>query len=573
MIEPKDNLPSDQSFSPPPPPWRQSVHSQSIPPIPPNVYATLHTAFPSGRELLKKSWEIYKSGWKKFTGLLILPFLIGLIPLIVIIILWGIASFITSVNAASPLSPPSLGMITGSIVNIILGLLGILAIIFLFIMGIIGFFSQYFLVRDLEKGITVKQAFFEGKRHFWSFILIHLLTTLVVFAGMMLFVIPGIVFSIWLSLAPFVFVVEGLRGVAALKRSKQIVRGFWWTVIFRGWFFGIVTSLPVVIVGLIIFLIFGESSAANGISGIIQMLYYIIVIPLSIVYQFFIFKNLQEIKQANPAAKENIAWWKKALVVLAIGLVPLLIVATISIVALGTAREKGRDTRRLIDIKGIQNGLEFYYLDYEGYPVVASPVVLGSDKAARLDVKGWTNSASTGDPVYMTKVPANSNPGGTDYIYASTDASGAPCMQGPTCAAYTIAFKLESGAGGYKSGDLIASPPDVITEKDKSASGLKNYQYNANVNFGSNINNGNQNINSSLFQDTDNDGLSDGTEKVLGTNLNIADTDFDGLSDGDEVNAWKTKPTNPDTDSDGFRDGDEVKSGYNPLGGGKTENN
>ena len=91
------------------------------------------------------------------------------------------------------------------------------------------------------------------------------------------------------------------------------------------------------------------------------------------------------------------------------------------------------------------------------------------------------------------------------------------------------------------------------------------------VNSNNDINDSNQNINSSLLQDAYKDGISDSLEAAYKTNPQIADTDFDGLSDGDEVNAWKTNPINPDTDGDGFRDSDEVKGGYNPLGNGKTQ--
>ena len=119
---------------------------------------------------------------------------------------------------------------------------------------------------------------------------------------------------------------------------------------------------------------------------------------------------------------------------------------------------------------------------------------------------------------------------------------------------------------------------NMITSFDMTKGYKSDFKYNEsinlNVNSGRNINaGGNKNVNSSPSNDSDKDGLSDSIEKSLGTNLNIADTDFDGLSVGDEVNTWKTKPTNPDTDGDGFRDGDEAKSGYNHLGNGKTENN
>nr|MDE7365310.1 cellulose binding domain-containing protein [Ruminococcus sp.] len=65
--------------------------------------------------------------------------------------------------------------------------------------------------------------------------------------------------------------------------------------------------------------------------------------------------------------------------------------------------------------------------------------------------------------------------------------------------------------------------------------------------------------------DSDNDGLSNYNEYLLGTNpLNI-DSDYDNLSDGDEVNIYSTDPTNPDTDSDTLFDGDEIALGLNPL--------
>ena len=63
--------------------------------------------------------------------------------------------------------------------------------------------------------------------------------------------------------------------------------------------------------------------------------------------------------------------------------------------------------------------------------------------------------------------------------------------------------------------------------------------------------------------DTDNDGLSDATEAVLGTDPNNADTDGDGLTDGDEVSMYASNPTLRDSDGDGFGDGVELGVGSN----------
>jgi len=64
--------------------------------------------------------------------------------------------------------------------------------------------------------------------------------------------------------------------------------------------------------------------------------------------------------------------------------------------------------------------------------------------------------------------------------------------------------------------------------------------------------------------DSDNDGLSNCTEKSIGTLPNDPDTDKDGLTDGAEVNTYGTNPLVADTDNDGLMDGTEI-NGSNPT--------
>jgi len=65
--------------------------------------------------------------------------------------------------------------------------------------------------------------------------------------------------------------------------------------------------------------------------------------------------------------------------------------------------------------------------------------------------------------------------------------------------------------------------------------------------------------------DTDSDGLTDGEEWVLRTDVTLEDTDFDGLADGDET-VLGTEPTVADTDGDGAIDGEDAS----PLGFGEN---
>lgn len=66
-------------------------------------------------------------------------------------------------------------------------------------------------------------------------------------------------------------------------------------------------------------------------------------------------------------------------------------------------------------------------------------------------------------------------------------------------------------------------------------------------------------------EDFDKDGLNNLEEAKFKTNPYIGDTDKDGLSDSEEVKKYNTNPIIDDTDGDGVSDGKEIEIGTNPL--------
>ena len=61
-----------------------------------------------------------------------------------------------------------------------------------------------------------------------------------------------------------------------------------------------------------------------------------------------------------------------------------------------------------------------------------------------------------------------------------------------------------------------------------------------------------------LCEDSDQDGLLDADELVLGTNPTVQDTDGDGLTDGAEMDFFNTDPLHADSDEDGISDALEL---------------
>ncbi len=121
------------------------------------------------------------------------------------------------------------------------------------------------------------------------------------------------------------------------------------------------------------------------------------------------------------------------------------LLSTLAVVALGSARQKARDSKRLSDIKQVQTALELYYTDANSYPTTSVAVALGSTGYTCLDTNGWSSAPCTGATIYMGLVPAEPTPGVASYMYAS-----------PTGTAYTITATLE-GTINELSGDIIAS--------------------------------------------------------------------------------------------------------------------
>ncbi|MBO7565305.1 MAG: cellulose binding domain-containing protein [Clostridiales bacterium] len=65
-------------------------------------------------------------------------------------------------------------------------------------------------------------------------------------------------------------------------------------------------------------------------------------------------------------------------------------------------------------------------------------------------------------------------------------------------------------------------------------------------------------------EDEDGDGLSLSQEYDLRSDPSLADSDYDDLTDGEEFYTYGTNPIKFDTDGDGIGDGDEIKIGKNP---------
>ncbi len=128
------------------------------------------------------------------------------------------------------------------------------------------------------------------------------------------------------------------------------------------------------------------------------------------------------------------------------------LLSTLAVVALGSAREKANDSKRLSDLKQVQTALELFYTDFNHYPTSTAAITLGgasSDCLSKTIETGFLAKTSCGNNPYMGLVPED--PLSTQsYIYT-------PDTNGTT---YTISATLQGTVSGL-TGTVTATPSGI----------------------------------------------------------------------------------------------------------------
>lgn len=170
----------------------------------------------SAIDVIKESWQIMNENLSMLFMTLILPLLVALPVLVILVvaIVWGAVDSngeITSVE------------LSGELIATIfaLGLLTAAALVVITILYV-GASRGVLVYLRTGKKYSFKQAWEAGKTYFIPSLTTGLLAGVIIFAGIIAFLLPGIIAS-FLFMLVGVAVVDGYKNIAALKRSKDLV--------------------------------------------------------------------------------------------------------------------------------------------------------------------------------------------------------------------------------------------------------------------------------------------------------------------------------------------------------------
>lgn len=171
---------------------------------------------------------------------------------------WLVFALTLAASIATSLETPSYQSMTESEfgMNASIAFLAFLGLIWSIIFAPAWVYAQLQLSRG--KSVTFGEAAREGFPRFWRLVGLYILMALIVVGGLLLLIVPGLIFIRRYCLAPYYLVDKDLPIMESLRRSRaatQPVSGFIWGVLLVSMLFGIIGGAfarPEMFVGVIV---------------------------------------------------------------------------------------------------------------------------------------------------------------------------------------------------------------------------------------------------------------------------------------------------------------------------------
>lgn len=240
-------------------------------------------------EIISNSWQYFAENFKK-----IVPYMIYLFIPNFVLGLAGVASLYLEKYATS-----GAFVLTNNIIA-----LAIFVACIIFTLWVTMALTKNLGALIINKQpLGYKESFSATSHLIWPIIYTSLLVVLIVIGGTILFVIPGIIFSIWYSFTYYSVLFEEKRGVAALSASKSLVSGRWWQIFWRlmapGVFYAVIFVVLMSAVTSLLKLAMPQTFAFLIVNGILNSILSAMISPLTALTTIILYFSAKE----NPVPK------------------------------------------------------------------------------------------------------------------------------------------------------------------------------------------------------------------------------------------------------------------------------
>ncbi|MCL5439210.1 MAG: DUF975 family protein [Patescibacteria group bacterium] len=188
----------------------------------------------SKKEAIGYGWDKVKKNLRFFIVLIVIVFAVSFVP-----------SFINSAMTASSREG---GQIFPTIFSLIINLA------FWVLQTIIGIGLIKIYLKFIDGQKPKYSDLFSYYRLFFKYLIGSILSGLIVLAGFILLIVPGIIWSIKYQFTTYLIVDKDMSPVAALKKSGAITKGSKWNLFLFGLLLGLINILGVIALGVGLFI-------------------------------------------------------------------------------------------------------------------------------------------------------------------------------------------------------------------------------------------------------------------------------------------------------------------------------
>lgn len=244
-------------------------------------------------EIIEQSWGLYTKNFRRLGVFMFFMF----IPTVILSALGILGIYLDSLL-------PNSAMLS----NIVLLFLFFVSVIFTLWTGIA-------LAHEIKQlleggGASWKQLYNTTTHLIWPSIYTSILVGLVVLGGSLLFIIPGVIFTVWYAFSNYAVIFDEKRGLSAMRASKGLVVGQWWGMLWRLFVPPLFFILVTLVVRSIFFVpfsyLFSSQVALSIFTSFVSSLVNALVTPLTMATIIILFQSakknpLPSIPMSTPA--------------------------------------------------------------------------------------------------------------------------------------------------------------------------------------------------------------------------------------------------------------------------------
>jgi len=174
-------------------------------------------------DIFGRSWQEYKDNFKVFAVIFLLLSVIPVISYYLISIPYNLE--ILKLGATPTISETlSVALQAKYLIPIII------LFVIIFVLGLLMSVSFVYNALYRKKEMSVRETLAGGKKYFWKYFWFSIVYFIFIALLFLLFIIPGIIFSVFWAFALYVLVGENKGILESLKTSHNLIRGKWWRV-------------------------------------------------------------------------------------------------------------------------------------------------------------------------------------------------------------------------------------------------------------------------------------------------------------------------------------------------------